>query len=161
MTANAHESIEHVLAGRADLGVAVLDEVPSGLTTKRLVRVGQKVVVPSAHRLASAKRIHLRDLEGERLIVPPMGRPHRIMVARALCDVGVSWDVGVEVSGWDVMVKLVSLGFGVAIVNANVETGRGVVTHPINELPAVEYYGFWRNHNKDERIKSFLAHVKA
>jgi LysR family transcriptional regulator, low CO2-responsive transcriptional regulator len=143
LTADATASIDLVQRGRADLGVAVVDEFPASLSLRRICRIGQKLVVPSGHTLASRKRISIGDLHDERMIVPPLGRPHRAMVARALRDADVRWEPAVEVSSWETMVQMVGLGFGVAIINENVRLPRGVVGIALPMLPAVEYHAFW------------------
>ena len=143
VTADAGLSVELVHRGQADLGVAVLDELPSSLEQLSICTIGQKLVVPIDHDLATRKRITLADLEGERLIVPPAGRPHRMMVASALRGANVRWEPAVEVSSWNTMVRLVALGFGVGIVNENVRLTKGTVAIALPMLPSVEYHAFW------------------
>jgi LysR family transcriptional regulator, low CO2-responsive transcriptional regulator len=157
VTADAEASIDLVQRGRADLGVAVVDEFPASLSLRRICRIGQKLVVPSGHALASRKRISIGALHGERMIVPPLGRPHRAMVARAFRDADVCWEPAVEVSSWETMAQMVGLGFGVAIINENVRLPRGVVGIALPMLPAVEYHAFWlAASTRRKRIDTFV-----
>jgi LysR family transcriptional regulator, low CO2-responsive transcriptional regulator len=162
ITADASASIDLVQRGRADLGVAVGDEFPASLSLRSVCRIGQKLVVAADHRLAKRQRVSLAELEGERLIVPSLGRPHRSMVARALRDAKVGWEPSVEVSSWETMVRLVGLGFGLAIVNDNVRLRRGVVSIALPMLPKVEYHAFWlATSNRHDNIESFVDAMEA
>ena len=145
LTADGVAAVEAVQSGRAHLGVASLDAVPDELMAQPLTRVGQVLVVPKRHPLASRRNIKLKDLNGEELIVPPPGRPHRTMLSRMLQSEQVDWRVAVEAAGWEVMLHLVRLGMGLAIVNACCRIPSGVVARPIPDLPALQYYVFSRS----------------
>jgi LysR family transcriptional regulator, low CO2-responsive transcriptional regulator len=159
LNADASLSVDLVKRGRADLGIAVLEELPGSLEIQRICAIGQKLVVPIDHRLAARKRISLADLEGERLIVPPSGRPHRVTLGRALRDADVRWEPAVEVSSWDTMVRLVALGFGVSVVNGNVRQAKGTVEIALPMLPSVEYHAFWLDSSR--RLDRVAAFVKS
>jgi DNA-binding transcriptional LysR family regulator len=162
VTADAAGSIDLVQRGQADVGVAVIDEMPGSLEFCRVRRIGQKLVVPSDHVLASRKRISLRDLDGERFVLPPVGRPHRLMVARALRNAEVRWELAVEVSGWETMTQMVSLGFGVAIVNENVRVPKGTKALALPMLPAIEYHAFWLDGSSAQpRIEALVDAITA
>jgi LysR family transcriptional regulator, low CO2-responsive transcriptional regulator len=162
LTADAPTSIDLVQRGRADLGVAVADEFPDSLSLRRICRTGQKLVVPLGHRLAARKRVAIGDLSDERMIVPPPGRPHRAMLARALRDADVRWEPSVEVTGWETMVQMVALGFGIAIINENVRLPRGVIGIALPMLPAVEYHAFWLSTSRQQkRIDLFVDALAA
>jgi LysR family transcriptional regulator, low CO2-responsive transcriptional regulator len=157
LTADAPTAVDLIQRGRADIGVAVLEEFPVGLARRRICRIGQQLVVPTNHRLAERQRISIADLEGERFVVPPTGRPHRLMLARALRDAEVTWEPGVEVSGWDTMLRMVALGFGIAIVNENVGIAKGLKAFPLRSLPTVEYHAFWQPETtRQSQINVFL-----
>jgi LysR family transcriptional regulator, low CO2-responsive transcriptional regulator len=160
VTADANLSVDLVQRGQADVGIAVLDELPNSLEIERICVIGQKLVVPMGHRFAARKRIALGDLDGERLIVPPAGRPHRVMLARALREADVRWESAVEVSSWDSMIRLVALGFGVAIVNENVRLVKGTVAIALPMLPSVEYHAFWLGScARIERVHMFVQSI--
>jgi DNA-binding transcriptional LysR family regulator len=140
LTADGAAAVEAVLSGRAHLGVASLDTIPKGLAAEPFTRVGQVLAVPKQHKLSVRRNIRLKDLEGTDLIVPPTGRPHRIMLSQILQSAQVDWKVAVEASGWEVMLHLVQLGMGLAVVNACCRMPSGVVARSLPELPALQYF---------------------
>jgi DNA-binding transcriptional LysR family regulator len=114
LTNDAPGTLAPLRSGDADVGVAALVELPKDLHSETLTSVGQVVVVPRVHPLAKRARLCLADLEGESLIVPPAGRPHRTALSRALLGAGVHWQVAVEVTGWELMLHFTQLGMGLA-----------------------------------------------
>ncbi|WP_437969867.1 LysR family transcriptional regulator [Sorangium sp. So ce260] len=140
LTRDREATLDAVITGEAHLGVAPLEGAPDGLAAERLTEVEQVLVVPEAHPLARKRRIHLRDLEGARLVVPGPSRPHRALLAQALLSAGVRWEPAVEANGWELMVHFVRLGVGVAVVNACCRLPRGLVARPLPELPRKVFY---------------------
>jgi len=140
LTRDREGTLEALRSGVAELGVAALEGAPDGLVASPLTTVDPVVVLPGKHRLANKKRLRLRDLEGERLIVPPLDRPQRITIAQALRRAGVNWEVSVEAIGWEVTIQFVALGLGIAIVNGFCRLPSGLRARPIAELPGVEYH---------------------
>ena len=139
LTRDGAATIEAVLSGEAHLGVAPVDGAPAGLTVERLTDVAQVLVVPQAHPFARKRSVRLRDLAGARLVVPPSGRPHRAALAAALLAAGVAWEPAVEASGWEPTLHFVTLGVGIAVVNACCRLPRGLVARPLPELPSRTY----------------------
>lgn len=139
LTRAGPEAIETVRRGEAHLAVVAVGAVPDGLLSDVVARIGARVLVPRRHRLARKRTIRLRDLEGERLIVPPPGAPHREMLSRALDAKGVKWELAVETQGWELFAHFTRLGLGLAIVNAFSRTPPGVHARPLAELPTITY----------------------
>jgi DNA-binding transcriptional LysR family regulator len=144
LTVDGTAAVEAVQSGRAQLGVASLETIPRGLAATPLTRVGQVLAIPKQHALALRRRIRLRDLNHAELIVPPAGRPHRVMLSQMLQSAGVDWTIAVEASGWELMLHLVRLGMGLAVVNACCRLPSGVSSRPIAELPSLQYFVFSR-----------------
>lgn len=142
LTRNRDESIQAVRAGQAQLGIAPLGTVPSDLHAVRLTTVGQVLVVPRAHALASRKSVRLRDLKGAQLIVPPAGKPHRELLGRLLQAESVPWQPSLEANGWELMLRFAQLGFGLAVVNACCRMPKGLVAVPLQGYPPLEYQVF-------------------
>jgi len=113
---------------------------PDDLDARPLTDVGQAVVLPEAHPLAKTRRVGLADLGGARLVVPGPDRPHRVVLARALLEAGVAWEVAVEAKGWELMRRFVELGVGWAVVNACCRIPAGLVAKPLGELPRQRYH---------------------
>ncbi len=158
LTLDRDGTLDAIRAGRAQIGVAPLATVPADIEAAPLTTVGQVLVVPRSHPLARRRTVKLKDLEGSRIVVPPAGRPHREMLARMLQSAGVNWEVAVEASGWELMVQFVSLGVGVAVVNACSNIPRKLVAIPLAELPAVRFYVF---HLKGQALEGELARLHA
>lgn len=140
LTRDHEGTLEAIRLGEAHVGVAALEDLPADLWTEVLAEVGAVIAVPSDHRLAKKRTVQLRHLEGESLIVPPPGRPHRIALSRALRAEGIEWESAVETGGWELMLHFARLGAGVAIVNECCRIPRGLIARPLRQLPSVVYY---------------------
>jgi DNA-binding transcriptional LysR family regulator len=153
-------AIDMVRSGRAHLAVAPLETIPSDMEAAALTTVGQVLVVPRKHPLARRRTVRLKDLADSRIVVPPAGRPHREMLARMLQSAGVDWEVAVEASGWELILQFVSLGVGVAVVNACCNIPRSLVAIPLVELPAIRFYVFHLKgqiiEGEQERLRGLL-----
>jgi len=161
LTADGTAAVEAVLSGRAHLGVASMDTIPKGLAAEPLTRVGQVLAFPKQHKLSARRNIRLKDLEGTELIVPPAGRPHRMMLSQILQSAQVEWKVAVEASGWEVMLHLVQLGMGLAVVNACCRIPPGVVTRSLPELPALQYFLLGRPGGLSPAAQALRQHLLA
>jgi DNA-binding transcriptional LysR family regulator len=140
LTRDADGTIAAVESGAAHDGDAGLSGAPAGVDAERLADVPLVLAMPSRHRLARQRRVELSDLEGARLIVPPQGRPLRMIVAGALLSAGVRWEVAVEATGWPLMLHFVRLGIGLAVVNACCALPKGVTARPLPALPSAHYW---------------------
>lgn len=127
-------------SGSVQLGVAMLDVMPTGMQAQRLVRVPQVLVMPSRHPLARKRVVRIADLAGQSLILPPEGRPQRATLSQALLNQDVPHTVAVEASGWHLVLHFVQLGLGLTVVNGCCQLPRGLVAKPLPELPAIAYY---------------------
>jgi len=139
---NRDASVQAVRAGQAQLGIAPLGAAPADLHAVRLTVVGQVLVLPRAHGLASRRSVRLRDLQGAQLIVPPAGRPHRELLGRLLQAESVAWQPSLEADGWELMLRFAQLGFGLTVVNACCRIPKGLVAVPLQGYPPLEYHLF-------------------
>ena len=164
LTGNREETLELIRSGQAHIGVSFLDAIPSGITSELLTEVEQVLVVPKTHRLAKQKTIAFSDLDGEALVVPPLHRPHRTMLNHMLSDAGISWQVAVEVSGWELILHFVKLGMGLAVVNGCCKIPDGLVAKPLKKLPRIRYQILYREeglqHAGAEDLRGFLLASK-
>lgn len=142
LTRNRDAAVQAVRGGQAQLGIAPLGGVPADLHAVRLTVVGQVLVLPRAHALASRRSVRLRDLQGANLIVPPAGRPHRELLGRLLQAESVSWQPSLEADGWELMLRFAQLGFGLTVVNACCRIPKGLVAVPLQGYPPLEYHLF-------------------
>lgn len=141
-TANREQALQAVRESRAHLGVAPLETLPDDLHAQSLTSVGQMLVVPRRHALAARKSLRLKDLAGSPLIVPPEGRPHRTLLSQMLQSQGVPWTVAVEAGGWELMIRFVQTGIGLAVVNACCRLPKELKGVPLPELPRLHYHLF-------------------
>ena len=139
LTRTGAEAIDALRRGEAHLAVAAGPTEPDDLASDVLSRVGAAVLVPRRHPLARKRSVRLRDLHGERLIVPPPGAPHREALARALEAQGVHWESAVEAQGWELFAHFARLGLGLAVVNDFVRAPPGLYARPLRELTPVTY----------------------
>lgn len=144
LTADATAAIDAVRTGVAHVGVAAVDAPPEGLDVRRVAEVPQVLAVPRDHRLAKKRTISIEDLDGERLVLPPAGRPQRAVLDAAFAAKGIRVTAGALAVGWELVVHLVTLGVGGAIVNGSVQLPRTLVGRPVRELPRVRYWAFTR-----------------
>jgi len=147
LTADTTAATDAVLRGAAHVGVIALAagaSAGSEVSAHRITDVGQLVVVPRAHRLARRRRLGLADLDGERLVLPPEGRPQRTALDAALAAKGAAVTAGALATGWELTLRLVELGAGIAVVNAAVRIPRGLVARPLSELPRIRYLAVTR-----------------
>ena len=161
VTADQGRALAAVRAGRAHLGVAVLDVLPDDLIAIPLATYAQTLMLPDGHRLARRRTLSLRDLAGAELIVPPPRRPHRIALETALRGAGVAWSVAVEAEGWPLIVHFVALGVGLAVVNGCVPPPPGLVARRLTDLPPLTYHAFHRPGALDDpRVAGVLAALR-
>lgn len=145
--------------GEAHLGVTTLDADVPRLVDVPLTTALPVVAMPRTHRLARRRVLRLVDLEGERLVVPPRGRPQREAIAAALAGAGVRWEVAVEATGWAPLLHFVALGLGLAVVNGCCALPRGVIARPIEGLPKARYRIVWAeglDHPGAVRLRALL-----
>jgi DNA-binding transcriptional LysR family regulator len=149
-----------VRTGQAQLGVSVLDVLPEDLITVELATFPQVLFVHSGHRLARRRSVRLRDLAGERLVVPPQHRPHRVLLEQAMRATGAEWTVAVEAEGWPLIAQFVALGVGLAVVNGCVPPPAGLVARPVQDLPPVTYHVVHQPAAlTDPRVSSLLERI--
>jgi hypothetical protein len=73
---------------------------------------------------------------------------------------GVGVTVGAIAGGWELTLKLVTLGFGLAVVNSCCRIPQGLVSRPIRELPAVRYVAFTRPRPREDAARLLRSLVE-
>jgi len=148
--------LEELRAGRLDIAFVRLVEEGGrnggdlrGLETLEVIREPYVLALPAGHRLCRLKRVPLRALDGEPLILFPrasLPRLHDAMLS-ALRAAGAEPVVAQEVSGKHASLALVAAGFGLCLVPASARDWRrrGVVLRPVDPgLPEVRMAAVWR-----------------
>lgn len=144
LAGDRERAIAAVDRGDAQLGVAPLGEASSAFDAQPLTSVGQVLVVPQAHPLATRRFASLKDLRGQSLVVPQAGRPHRELLGQLLAAKRIEWDVAVEANGWALMLQFAAWGVGLAVVNAFCPAPKGTVAIPLLGYPPLTYHVFHR-----------------
>lgn len=140
ITRDREGTIEAVRSGEAHLGVAPVEAAPDELSAEVLAVVPQVLAVPETHALAAKRHVSLAALQGERMVAPTPERPHRRALEEAMRAVGVEPSIAVEANGWELALRFVELGVGVAVVSGFCRLPKGVVARPMRELPAKTYH---------------------
>ncbi|MEV8377605.1 LysR family transcriptional regulator [Kribbella sp. NPDC056861] len=124
---------DDVRHGRLDVALVGLSRAEmTGLEPRELATVQFAVLVPAAHRLASAASVRLEDLAGERFVDMLRGFGNRTTVDRAFDVAGLPRRVQVEVPDLTTVPDYVRAGLGVAVVpDMELENLPGVVRLPL------------------------------
>lgn len=111
----AHDIRRDLDRGAAELGLTMTGPAEGyarlPVQEERLV-----VVVPPAHRLAQRKRVTLRELADEEMVMIPPGFGHRALVDELFAEAGVTPRVSFESADLATIEGLVAAGLGVGIV---------------------------------------------
>lgn len=134
------DAMTAVREAKAHLCVVATEHLPADLAAVQLRAVGQRVVLPSSHRLAQRRVLRPADLAGEPLIVAPAGSPHRAMLAQLVRSSGHDLNIAVEATGWELMLQFAKCGVGIAVVNDFCPAPAGTVGIPLAGAPPVIYY---------------------
>ncbi|WP_017627612.1 LysR family transcriptional regulator [Nocardiopsis chromatogenes] len=117
-TIGSEVMIEQVRRGELDaalLGVPIDMQVP-GLRMRELATNRLVAIVAPAHPLAGRGRVGLREVAAEVFIDFPAGSAGRAQSDQAFAAAGLHREVAFEVSGADMMVRLVREGVGVGML---------------------------------------------
>ncbi|MEI9402552.1 LysR family transcriptional regulator [Mesorhizobium argentiipisi] len=108
---------EHILAGRADLGISRLPLDPRLFEWAPLGSARNVCIFPSGHRFSKQDRVEARDLAGETIVdIDPQFAAHQ-MNLNALRFAGVEPDILVEFDCNGHEAGYVSAGLGISITN--------------------------------------------
>jgi len=118
--AASREVARAVRRGELDLGIVTLPLDADDAS--ELMIVGERddelrLATPPGHRLASRESFRWADLEGEPIIGFEAGSSIRRVIDTAAADAGVTLNVVMELRAIDIMIRMVSVGVGLAIVS--------------------------------------------
>lgn len=115
-------AIQRISAGDGDLAL-VLDDgrttISSDVLTKQIATADLHLVVPTSHKLATADRVRIRDLIGERLIIGSGGLPETLGSQLDNADLATFSRIDDPAAA----ASLVEQGIGLALVAAINDTG--------------------------------------
>ncbi|GMW00951.1 MAG: LysR family transcriptional regulator [Candidatus Hydrogenedentota bacterium] len=115
--------LELLRAGEVDFCIGPLLEIPDDLEFHPIVSYESVLITNKEHPLASKRRVTLRDISRYPLILPPRHLSTWRLVEGVFTQNDLTYDVKLEVGGWEVIKKYVELGLGISIVMSICLTG--------------------------------------
>ena len=115
---NTTNLLPRVLNQQLDATIVHLPVDDPEVTVEPLFAEDLVLLVHSRHHLAGRESIHLAELAGEPLMLPPLGAALRRAIDRAASSVGVELEAQVEIDGVRLLTSLAFEGYGAAIVPA-------------------------------------------
>jgi DNA-binding transcriptional LysR family regulator len=109
--------------GEVDFAVGPMLETPPDITFHPVVSYEPTLIMRRDHPLAGRKRLSLRDIAKFPLILPPKNLSTHRIVDSVFTDHSIQYDVKLEIGGYDVIKKYVSLGLGISIVMSHCLSG--------------------------------------
>ena len=149
---------------RDELQIA-LGHYASGDAQLRSERIGSEhftaVALPAEHRLATRAKVSLRDLLGERLIIPAVTNPYVAQVIVTAEKAGVSPDL-VPATDSTTRLVLVAAGVGVTMLLSSAPhiLHPGIVYRPLTGGPSVDLYATLRSDQRSPHVMSFLTELR-
>ncbi len=125
--------------GPFDVGITFMPLEDPRIDCELLVRARYALVTPKSRRLARKRLVNLKDLKGERMVLPSTGNLARDELRAAFASVGLPYLGAVDTPSALSACQFVALGLGLAIVDpftARASLGFDLVIRPIR--PAVE-----------------------
>ena len=106
-----------------DFAVGTLAENADDMVFEPLFEYEPVLIVPLDHPLAGKKKVTLQDISPYGLILPPRELSTWRKVDKIFNEHEVSYEVNMEVGGWEVIKKYVEEGMGISIVSCLCLTG--------------------------------------
>jgi DNA-binding transcriptional LysR family regulator len=137
LSTHAEQEIEAVLRDDPDvaLGVAAPYEPSPDLVYQHIFSMNWSLVTPQRHPLTRLKRVRLRDLASEPLIIFERGSTGRQHILDAFHEQQIAPRVDMETTTTEIIVRMVEAGLGIAIVpllsSGAVTRGRRVAIRPV------------------------------
>ena len=137
LSTHREQEIEQVLMSDPDvaIGVAAPYEPTPELEYRHMFSMDWSLIAPPRHPLLRIKKVRLRDLAGQPLIVFERGSTGRQHVLEAFAEQGVEPRIEMETTTTEIVVRMVEAGLGVAIVpllpSGVVTRGKRVGARPI------------------------------
>lgn len=117
------EGLALLREGEIDFAVGPLLEIPEDIAFHPIVSYEPLLITCVDHPLAQKKRVTLRDISKYPLILPPRHLSTWRIVEGVFTQHGLTYDVKLEVGGWEVIKTYVELGLGISIVMSICITG--------------------------------------
>jgi len=130
------EGLELLRAGKVDFCVGPLLDTPEDIEFHPIVDYEPVLITPKGHPLAKRDTILPRHISKYPLILPPRHLSTWRQVEFVFAQERLNYEVKLEVGGWEVIKKYVSLGLGVSIVMSICITGN----EDLEVIPCGEHF---------------------
>ena len=117
------EGMAQLRAGHVDFAVGPLLEVPEDIDFHPILSYEPLIITEKGHPLAAAKKLTLKEIGKYPFILPPRNLSTWSTVDAVFKRHGLSYEVAMEVGGWEVIKKYVELGLGISVVMSICITG--------------------------------------
>ncbi len=130
------EGLERLRTGLVDFAVGPLMGVPADIEFHPVVSYDPVVITCLGHPLVYKEKLTLEEISRYPLILPPRNLSTWPMVDSTFKKHGLSYQVAMEVGGWEVIKKYVELGLGISIIISIGITGE----EKLEVIPAGEFF---------------------
>ncbi len=110
------EGMEMLRASEVDFCVGPMLDIPDDIEFRPIVSYDSLLITEKGHPLSKRRKVTPRDISKYPLILPPRHLSTWRLVEYAFAQEGLPYEVKLEVGGWEVIKRYVSLGLGVSIV---------------------------------------------
>jgi DNA-binding transcriptional LysR family regulator len=130
------EGLERLRTGLVDFAVGPLMAVPADIEFHPIVSYDPVVITRLGHPLARQGKLTLAEISRYPLILPPRNLSTWPMVDDTFKKQGLSYEVAMEVGGWEGIKKYVELGLGISIIISIGLTGE----EKLEVIPAAQFF---------------------
>lgn len=158
---SSEEQVQAIAGGEVDIGLLPLPIEAGALRVDVLVRERTVAALPVEHPLAQLKRVPLRRLAEEPLVLFPRSQAPGLHdhLLTALSGSGASPTVVQHAPETQTIIGLVAAGIGVSLVQASVQRLAlpGVSYRPVVGAPIVELAALVRSDESNPLVDAFLS----
>jgi DNA-binding transcriptional LysR family regulator len=134
--------LEMLGEGKVDFCVGPMLSIPAEIAFHPVSTYDPVLITARDHPLATRKRLTLRDISRYPLVLPPRHLSTWRQVEMVFAQHDLSYEVRLEVGGWEVIKKYVELGMGISIVMSNCITGsENLAVQPVDKYFPKRTYG--------------------
>jgi DNA-binding transcriptional LysR family regulator len=112
------KGLELIRSDDVDFAIGSMLDVPPDIDYRPMYRFNPALIMSPDHPLARRRNITLADISPHGLILPPRRLTTYRLVDLVFQKHGVPFRVTLEVGGWEVIKRYVSLGMGLSIVTS-------------------------------------------
>jgi DNA-binding transcriptional LysR family regulator len=117
------EGLAQLRTGLVDFAVGPMLDVPDDIEFSPMQSYDPAIITCLEHPLAAQKKLTLQDISRYPLVLPPRNLSTYRVMDSAFRKHGLTYQVAMEVGGWEVIKKYVELGLGISIISSVGITG--------------------------------------